>query len=106
MQKSITIIICMFFFSACEDFPLAGDRALSVWVNNKSSIPVNCIFSRTYPDTSLPEKQNKLAYAKPGTEVHFEFSDDNYDKLFKSLPADTLSIFIISSDTLTKYGWE
>lgn len=96
----------MLCFSACKDDVLLADSVLPIWVNNKSNMPVNFIYSRTYPDTTIPADRNKLRYADPGKKVNFELPDDSYDKLFQTLPADTLSIFIISSDTLVKYGWD
>ncbi|NLL27401.1 MAG: hypothetical protein GX259_01250 [Bacteroidales bacterium] len=33
-------------------------------------------------------------------------SKEKWEKVFKKLPKDTLSIFIFDSDTLAKYSWD
>jgi hypothetical protein len=104
MKKSIAIIVvCMFCFSSCDPF---GDWETVIWVENKSSIPVHFVFSETYPDTSLPKTWGYVNNLPPKDKKYAEFGRRTYNEIFKSLPADTLSLFIISSDTLAKYTWD
>ena len=46
---------------------------------------------------------------KPNTLESFlstNIDSDNWEEEIESLPKDTLSIFIFSTDTLNKYSWE
>jgi hypothetical protein len=62
-------------------------------------------YGTCYPD-SLPETNEYIMYdiskvISPGMESHL-----SWEKFFKELPIDTLSVFIFHTDTLNKYSWK
>ena len=60
-----------------------------------------------YPDTLLPNNNTYVYNKNIKPKQHLQYDSwIKWDVTFKSLPKDTLSIFIFSSDTLNKYSWE
>ena len=101
----LLITVC----SKCEKG--AMDYSYEINLINNSNIPIGYYFATggehgtCYPD-SLPETNEYIIYdirevLRPGYESHI-----SWGSFFESLPHDTLSIFIFSTDTLNKYSWE
>lgn len=86
------------------------DYSYQIDVVNKSNHPIGYYFATggeygTYYPESLPKNNNYVVYdmskvLEPGYESHLD-----WEKFFRTLPKDTLSIFIFHTDTLNKYTW-
>jgi hypothetical protein len=64
-------------------------------------------FSPTaYPDTILPINNHIGMNNVESNEKQLVWESVNKEDLIKSLPLDTLSVFIFHADTLDKYTWE
>jgi hypothetical protein len=94
----------------CDD--LAMDYAYEIDLVNKAEHSIGYYFAdggkygTFYPD-SLPETNKYITYdiskvLRPG----YEHSYSSWEKYFRTLPYDTLSLFIFHTDTLNKYSWE
>lgn len=71
-----------------------------------SGIPAYYDISPTaYPDITLPIDSVVIVMVK-SNEKQLVWRTLDREKLIKSLPADTLSVFIFHADTLSKYQWE
>ena len=67
-------------------------------------------YATSYPDTMLPEKSpgiksSLLPIVPLGSKWCFG-STIRWNKIIQQLPHDTLSIFILDADTVSKYSWE
>ena len=107
MTRLFIIILSLTLFATtigCNKPP--GVRVVyRIWVNNQSDSDIAVKTSKVYPDTTITFDQSNLRGCPIGERIPLE-GYDSWDELFNGLPADTLSIFIFSSDTIVKYGWE
>jgi len=85
------------------------------YLDNKTNDTLGVYFAlghdgqTVYPDTTLPVDINKahIMVASPHKKQSLLVYDPRpYEDVIKSLPKDTLSIFIINIDTLFKYDWD
>ncbi len=90
--------------STCKKSPLA-ENFYSIKIVNNWVDTIKFSVSLTYPDTSLSNAIPRLKLVYPG-EYSYNDSRQSYEEVFKGLPADTLSIFFFSVDTLAKYNWQ
>jgi hypothetical protein len=108
MKAIILIIYITFCIQGCNckkfaEFPL--------FVQNNSTHSISVFFNDNenhkaiYPDTSISIVEQGII-AIPKGEKEAIAGSRNWESVFEvSVPNDTLSIFIIHSDTLAKYTW-
>lgn len=104
MKKlAIPIIFLAACSGTCKKNPFV-EKVYSIKVKNNSSQWINFFDSRIYPDTVLPEVKPNYGATRPN---NFAYLDSKIDwpNVFSKLPKDTLSIFILSSDTISTYKW-
>lgn len=104
MKKIIIPIIFLAGCSGtCKKNPFI-EKVYSIKVVNHSSQWINFFDSKVFPDTSLPVNKPYYGASRPND---FSYLDSRLDwsDVFAKLPADTLSIFIISNDTVNTYNW-
>jgi hypothetical protein len=107
MNKTQTIILTVVLLAAsfgCNK-PLGVRVVYRIWINNQSNSNIAIKASKVYPDTTITFDQTNLRGCLIGDSIPLE-GYDSWDELFNGIPSDTLSIFIFSSDTIVKYGWE
>jgi hypothetical protein len=108
----LSILIGMALITVCSTcIKLAMDYSYEIKLLNKSGHSIGYYFAAdgkygTYYPDSLPETNNYIIYditkvLRPGYESHLD-----WEKFFKTLPKDTLSVYIFHTDTLNKYSWE
>jgi hypothetical protein len=107
MNKTQTIILTVILLATsvgCNK-PLGVREVYSIWINNQSNSNIAIKASKIYPDTLITFDQTNFRGCLTGDSIPLE-GYDSWDELFNGLLSDTLSIFIFSSDTIAKYGWE
>ncbi|MGG7665784.1 hypothetical protein [Dyadobacter sp. BHUBP1] len=107
MRRSCIIFIIAISTFACTDScenPLGLPVAYDLDIYNNSNSLIFYQISKVYPDTSIRDSLMTGGIA-PFTSKSYE-SHKTWPKFFESLPADTLSIFFFSPDTIHKYGWK
>lgn len=97
------------FFSLCLisitfgcNKPIA-ERVYSFQVRDESGKGFGLLISEYYPDTAIPDQYNKIRGIPPFQSVPID-SKIKWEEYFAGLPADTLSLFLFSGDTLQKYS--
>ncbi len=101
---TLTIAISLTACSnSCEN-PFGLPVAYTLHIQNNSNNLVFYKISKIYPDTSI---QDSLVTGGilPSKQQPYE-SRKTWSKFFEALPADTLSVFFFSPDTVHKYGWK
>jgi hypothetical protein len=108
----ILIAIC-FFLMQCDYFAMdIKYRALlynnsAHSINGYAAIPYrDSRMYPMYPDFSLPMTSQYVQKVSTGRKESIYYNSASWDQIFRDLPADTLSIYVFHSDTLTKYPWE
>jgi hypothetical protein len=107
MKLLSTISIIAVLISACSrscDNPLGLPVAYKLHVQNNSSSLIFYQISKIYPDTSIRDSL-VTGGILPSKQQPYE-SLKTWPKFFDTLPADTLSIFFFSQDTVHRYGWK
>ena len=89
--------------NSCEN-PLGFPVAYTFHVQNNSSKSIYYKISKMYPDTSIRDSLVTGGIASSKQQPYE--SRKTWPKFFESLPADTLSVFFFSPDTVHKYGWK
>ncbi|MDR6807494.1 hypothetical protein J2Y45_004694 [Dyadobacter sp. BE34] len=100
---SIVSILASSCSNSCEK-PIGLPVVYPLRVQNNSSSLIFYQISKIYPDTSIQDSLVKGGIL-PSKQQSYE-SRKTWPKFFESLPADTLSIFFFSPDTIYKYGWK
>lgn len=103
MKMNILVILSMMLFcsASCEKL---FDHAYIIKIQNNSKDTVQFYESYNYPDTSIVQNKPILTRVYPKDYSHLESKKD-WDEVLVS-PKDTISIFILSKDTVDKYSWE
>lgn len=94
-------LIC--FAGTCKRSPFV-ERVNSIKVENRWIDTTKFYVSYIYPDTSIQTDMPRLKFIYPNSYSYYD-SKKGFKEVFKTLPDDTLSIFIISLDTIKKYSW-
>ncbi|MFA5971946.1 MAG: hypothetical protein WC780_06315 [Lentimicrobiaceae bacterium] len=94
---ALSIILCS---SGCESLV---DHVYSIKIQNNSKYNVQFYESYNFPDTTIDvtKPRLKMVYA---SKYSYLDSKKDWDEVLVS-PKDTISIFILSKDTLDKYDW-
>lgn len=107
--KHLLITLALIFASiGCEK---KGITSIKFYNNSNYSVDVYVALGAkyggtAYPDTILPLSDLHLyRYVKPNSFSYVISSLHTYEELYSDLPKDTLSIFVLHSDTVKKYEW-
>ena len=79
------------------------DHAYIIKIQNNSKDTIQFYASYNYPDTSMDVTKPLLKMVYPSKYSSLE-SKKQWDNVLVA-PSDTISIFILSKDTLDKYDW-
>ncbi|SDF42973.1 hypothetical protein SAMN04487996_110278 [Dyadobacter soli] len=107
MIRILTTLVTTISLSACSNScenPFGVRVAYTLHVQNNSSNLVFYKISKIYPDTSIQDSAvngDILSLKQQPYESH-----KTWQKFFDALPAETLSVFFFSPDTVRKYGWK
>ena len=85
----------------CENFV---DHVYRIRVQNNSNDTIQFYESYNYPDTSIDVEKPRLIMVYPSEYGSLDSKEPWNEVLVP--PKDTLSIFILSKDTVDKYSWE
>ncbi|MGV8091904.1 MAG: hypothetical protein AB2L24_08580 [Mangrovibacterium sp.] len=96
------IIMIVYSNNSCE---LLGDHVYRFWILNNSNEALNFLVSYNYPDTIIPDTYDKVKSLNPNDKTPYD-SKKKWEEVFYELPADTLSIFIFSRNTIINQEWE
>jgi hypothetical protein len=109
MKYLIFFSSIVLFNQSCENFPEKFEGILFV---NNSSTNVSFYYGfgelqgSAFPDTMLPlDKKLLQQNIVSGAKRDFT-TQTKIEILFKSLPRDTLSVFILATDTINTYSWD
>lgn len=102
MKMNILIILLIAFCGAsCEKLV---DHGYIIKIQNNSNDTVQFYESYSYPDTLIDITKPRLKMVYPSKYTSLESKKD-WDEVLVS-PKDTISIFILSKDTVDKYNWD
>jgi len=102
----ITFTLLLMAFS-CDK---AADHVYFITVKNNTSHDIQATpglgpnYMSSYPDTAISELKPNFVHIAPNDYSHIELHA-KWETIFPRLPADTLSIYIFSTDTLNVYDW-
>lgn len=100
----IVIIFLISYAGTCKK-NLFVERVYSIKVINNSSERIIFFDRREYPDTLLPINKPYYFTSQPDDFAYIDSKVD-WPDVFSQLPNDTLSIFILSSDTVNANSWD
>lgn len=102
MKRIVLIFLSILLCGAnCEKFI---DHAYIIKIQNNSSDTIQFYESYNYPDTAIDVTKPRLKMVYPSKYSSLESEKDWSEVLVP--PKDTISIFILSKDTVDKYDWE
>lgn len=102
MKMNILFVLLVVLCSAsCEKLV---DHVYSIKIQNNTNDTLLFFESYNYPDTSIAQDKPILKRIYPKNYNYLDSKDD-WDEVLAA-PKDTLSIFILSKDTVDKYNWE
>lgn len=104
-MKRVSFFLFLFILSilSCRDNPLT-EKVYSIKVYNNSQKTVTTFYEKNYPDTNLPDQKPLLSEIKQNNYTFID-SREKWEEAFSEAPKDTLSFYILSIDTLSKYPW-
>lgn len=111
LMKMLKIFLISILVTSCER--VAMDKDYPLFLKNQSNHSVRTIinqggkFGLHYPDTSLPEVSDRISIEiLPGSKNAVAGGDVTWAQIFASqFPLDTLSFFVLHSDTVSKFIW-
>lgn len=101
----LILIVVSCVLISCEA-PWGATRSYFFEIHNNSDISIRYGVYKNYPDTLVPDSTSLNFRRLDPKDVGDYDSRDKWPKYFSKLPADTLSIFFISQDSISKYGWK
>jgi hypothetical protein len=108
-MKITTGILCTLLLMAFSCDKIA-DSVYFITVKNNTSHGIQAtaglgsIYMSSYPDTAISESKPYFLPVAPNDYSHLQLHE-KWENVFPRLPADTLSIYIFSTDTLNAYDW-
>jgi hypothetical protein len=100
MKMKLSIIFAMMLCgSSCEKLV---DHVYSIKIQNNTAEVIQFYASYTYPDTTIVNEKPRLKIAYPSSYSYW----DSKEKWEDILPSDTISMYILSKDTVDKYSWD
>lgn len=103
--KIMSLFAITLLFLGCEQ---SWDKEYVILLKNQSNHRINCYENRVssksiYPDTLIAETEFVWDIVSG---ENFSFTSKKpWEKVFESLPSDTLSIFIFHTDTIKNNSW-
>ena len=94
----LSIILCS---ASCENLV---DHVYSIKIQNNTNDTLLFYESYNYPNTSIAQNKPILIRVYPKDYSHLD-SNKDWDKVLVP-PKDTISIFILSKDTVDRYSWD
>lgn len=112
LKMSICTIVIIAFYSCDFVTWIMGTESNIMWITNNSDISIGyyvadgSLYGNCYPD-SLPQTDSLVVRKmEPGTRKVLLYNPcSTWNKFFKWLPHDTLSVYIFDSDSLECYPW-
>ena len=95
--RYLLIISLMYMGISCDNWT---EGVYSFKLHNNTNESVWCYYSLDYPNTTLSLKKPHYAIVNPNMYVYFD-SKNKWEDV-----ADTISIFILSNDTVDNYNWD
>ncbi len=105
MKRMILGIVFLLCCSGNCKKPPFVEAVYRMKVFNNSALNIAALLSYQYPDTTVPENNDRLGGLLLGTYRYFD-SKKPWEKVFEELPKDTLSIFFFNVDTFSTYDWQ
>lgn len=114
MKVYLIYILLFLTLSASKCKSPAMDYDYPLYLKNTSNRNVNIYFNQNesyiyiYPDTSITNFRTRVrASIKPNTLIDIAGGSAPWEKIFEvRVPNDTMSIFVIDSDTLNNHPWD
>jgi hypothetical protein len=103
-NKICVLFVCLIFITACGDKNPFVERVYLINFKNTTTKSISFFDSRTYPDTTLPSEKPYFGTCRPNSTSDIE-SKQKWEKNISDTPRDTLSIFIIDTDTIINKPW-
>ena len=100
-MKILIILSIVLMGASCKKLV---DHAFIIKIQNNSKDTIQFYESYNYPDTLIDAKSPRLKMVYPLKFSALESRKDWNEVLVS--PKDTISIFILSKDTVDKYGWD
>jgi hypothetical protein len=101
MKTNILIVLWIMLCSAsCEPWV---DHVYSIKIQNNTNDTLLFFESYSYPDTTITQSKPILKWIYPKDYSYLDSKKD-WDEVLVP-PKDTISIFILSKDTIDKYRW-
>ena len=110
MKTIIKVTIILFLIIITYNCVPCLRQSLFIWNNSQHQISYHYSTIGVsnekvyYPDTLLPKKRPEIRNIRVGKVDSF-YPIYSWEKEFRLLPKDTLSIYIFSRDTLDYYRW-
>lgn len=106
MKGLITLLLFISCFAGTCNKPFMAESVYSIWLKDNSGKGFSFLVSKVYPDTLIPDNYNGIRGVPANDKIPYDFHERKWSDVFENLPADTLSIFIFSNDTLLLYNWQ
>lgn len=110
MAKIFFYMLLIFVFVHSEGCWMDVEYPLGL-VNNASHsigyyLGIGDFDEPVFPDTTLPMTNRYYGTEIPSGATHvLYYSGISWDKIYQTLPEDTMCLFIFHTDTLKKYSW-
>lgn len=102
MVHFILVTMVAFSINSCGDAPWFAESVYSITVQNNSTDTIQFYASYSYPDTTITNEKPRLKMAYPSKYSYW----DSKEKWEDVLPSDTISMYILSKDTVDRYSWD
>jgi hypothetical protein len=105
-RLALVLFLVSNFLYGCDD-PLAWfkRKVYRIKIVNNSDNLIRFHPGYIYPDTLLPTFEPLLVGIEADNFFYLDM-EEKWEEVFSELPADTLSIFFFSEDTLKLYTWD
>jgi len=99
-------LLVLNFLHGCDDpFEWFKRKVYRITIRNNSDNFIRIYPKYDYPDTLLPFSMPLMDGIRARNYIFFD-NENKWEEVFSELPADTLSIFFFSEDTLKLYTWD
>lgn len=95
----LSVILLVLCNVGCDKL---ADHVYSIKIQNNTTDTIQFYASYVYPDTTIINEKPRLKMAYPSKYSYL----DSKEKWEDILPSDTISIYILSKDTVDKYSWD
>jgi len=108
--RNLIVLSCFFLFF-CGECKKAPNEKHSIKLTNSSQSSIGYYFAlggkfgNYYSDTIPPASNDYIGKDLGSNKTFYYYFGGSQENLFTGLPKDTLSVYVFSSDTLSKYPW-